>query len=103
MWPTPDGMVEGHFKVTPEVGGAIEAVIDHGTRKQFRAARKSGVHESQDRYAADAFADAIVGDPDTATRRRAAAGRRTYWSTMRRWSAATRWMVRRARSPASDR
>ncbi len=67
MWPTPDGMVEGHFTVTPEVGGAIEAVIDHGTRKQFRAARKSGVREPQDRYAADAFADAIDRRPATGT------------------------------------
>ncbi len=31
MWPTPDGMVEGHFKVTPEVGGAIKAAIDDGS------------------------------------------------------------------------
>ena len=30
MWPTADGMVEGHFKVTPEVGGAIKAVIEQG-------------------------------------------------------------------------
>jgi hypothetical protein len=31
MWPTPDGMMEGHFKVTPQVGGALQAVIDRGT------------------------------------------------------------------------
>ena len=70
MWPTPDGMVEGHFKVTPEVGGAIEAVVDQGTRKKFREARRSGVREPQDRYAADAFADAIVGDPATGETRK---------------------------------
>ncbi len=63
MWPTPDGMVEGHFKVTPEVGGAIAAVIDRGTRKRFRDARKKKVHEPQDAYAADAFADSMTGDP----------------------------------------
>jgi hypothetical protein len=63
MWPTADGMVEGHFKVTPQVGGAIKAVIDKGTGKHFRAARSSGVHEPQDAYAADAFGDAVVGDP----------------------------------------
>jgi hypothetical protein len=62
MWPTADGMVEGHFKVTPQVGGAIKAVIDKGTGKRFRDARSSGVHESQDAYAADAFADAVAGD-----------------------------------------
>ena len=63
MWSTPDGMVEGHFKVTPQVGGAIKAVVDKGTGKRFRDARSSGVRESQDAYAADAFADAVVGDP----------------------------------------
>jgi hypothetical protein len=63
MWPTADGMVEGHFKVAPQVGGAIKAVIDKGTGKHFRAARSGGVRESQDAYAADAFADAVVGDP----------------------------------------
>jgi hypothetical protein len=63
MWPTADGMVEGHFKVTPEVGGAIKSVIEDGTRRAFRKARKEKVHEGQDAYAADAFADAVLGDP----------------------------------------
>jgi hypothetical protein len=66
MWPTADGMVEGHFKVTPQVGGAIKAVIDKGTGKHSRAARSSGVRESQDAYAADGFVDAVVGDPNGA-------------------------------------
>ncbi len=39
MWPTVDGMVEGHFKVTPEVGGRIKACIEDGTRRKFREAR----------------------------------------------------------------
>jgi 5-methylcytosine-specific restriction endonuclease McrA len=63
MWPTPDGMVEGHFTVTPEVGGQIKSVIEHGTRRRFRDARSDGAHESQDAYAADAFTDAVTGDP----------------------------------------
>jgi hypothetical protein len=66
MWPTVDGMVEGHFKVTPEVGGAIKAVIEDGTRKRFREARSDGTREGQDAYAADAFADAVTGDPKAA-------------------------------------
>jgi hypothetical protein len=66
MWPTPDGMVEGHFKVTPEVGGAIKAVIDDGTRRRFRAARSDGTRENQDAYAADAFAEAMTGNPGAA-------------------------------------
>ncbi len=64
MWPTADGMVEGHFKVTPQVGGAIKAVIDKGTGRRFREARSDGARESQDAYAADAFADAVAGDPN---------------------------------------
>ncbi len=43
MWSTADGMVEGHFTVTPEVGGAIKAVIEDGTRRKFREARKAKV------------------------------------------------------------
>ena len=56
-------MVEGHFKVTPQVGGRIKACIEHGTRRHFRIARSDGTREPQDRYAADAFADAVLGDP----------------------------------------
>lgn len=69
-WTAPDGMVEGHFKVTPEVGGAIRARIDHLTRKRFRDARSTGARESQDAYAADAFAEAMTAESG----RRAKAG-----------------------------
>ena len=63
MWPTAEGMVEGNFRVTPEVGGAIKSVIEDGTRRAFRNARKTKNQESQDAYAADAFAEAMLGDP----------------------------------------
>jgi hypothetical protein len=66
-WTNVDGMVEGHFTVTPELGGAICARIDQMTRKRFRDARRSGVPESLDAYAADAFAEAVLGDPAGAT------------------------------------
>ncbi len=65
MWPTVDGMVEGRFKVTPEIGGQIKTVIEDGTRRVFRAARGDGVREGQDAYAADAFADRMIGDPSS--------------------------------------
>ena len=58
-WTNADGMCEGHFKVTPEVGGTIKALIDAGTRRRFREARRSGVPEPHDAYAADAFAEAM--------------------------------------------
>ena len=54
--------LQGH----PEVGGAIKACIDDGTRRRFRNARSDGTREPQDRYAADAFADAVAGDPAAA-------------------------------------
>ena len=63
MWTTPEGIVAGRFEVTPEVGGAIKAKIEDGTRRRFRDARSDGTKESQDAYAADAFADAMLGDP----------------------------------------
>ena len=63
MWTAGDGMVEGHFKVTPEIGGAIRARIDDATRRRFREARKDGTREHQDAYAADAFADAMLRGP----------------------------------------
>jgi hypothetical protein len=56
-------MREGHYAVEPELGAAIDAVIEEGTRRRFREARRSGVEEPQAAYAADAFVDAIVGDP----------------------------------------
>src|SRR3954471_4610735 len=66
-WTNVDGMVEGHFEVRPEVGGAIRARIDQMTRKRFRDARSTGVRESQDAYAADAFAEAMLGEPSEGT------------------------------------
>jgi hypothetical protein len=66
MWTAADGMVEGRFRVPPEAGGAIKARIDNGTRRAFRTARQAKAPESQDAYAADAFIEALTGDPATA-------------------------------------
>ncbi len=66
MWTAPDGMFEGHFNVTPEVGGKIKACIEDGTRRRFRSARSNGTREPQDRYAADAFTDAVTGSRGSA-------------------------------------
>jgi hypothetical protein len=66
MWPTSDGMVEGHFKVTPEVGGSIKAYMDDATGRKFREARSDGVRLSQDVYAAEAFGERMLGVPATA-------------------------------------
>ncbi len=64
MWNNVDGMVEGHFRLTPEVGGGLKAVIEQQARKVFRAKWRDGFRERHDAYAADALADLVMGDPD---------------------------------------
>jgi hypothetical protein len=59
-WTAADGMVEGHFKVIPEIGGQIRAVLDAGTQRIFRARRTTGPHEPLDRYAADVLAELLL-------------------------------------------
>jgi hypothetical protein len=67
MWTASDGMVEGHFRLTPEVGGAVKAKIDAETQRIFRARRTSGPHESHEAYAADAFAHLVQRDSGAKT------------------------------------
>jgi hypothetical protein len=59
MWTANDGMVEGHFRLAPEVGGGLKALIDHETQRIFRSRRRSGPHEAHEAYAADAFANLL--------------------------------------------
>jgi Domain of unknown function (DUF222) len=65
-WTNLDGMFEFHGVVTPEAGGPINAIIEDGTRRKFRDARRDGVRRSQDYYAAQAFVEAMLGEPDAA-------------------------------------
>jgi hypothetical protein len=62
MWSASDGMVEGHFRLTPEVGGHVKNLIDRRTQKIFRSRRRSGPHESHEAYAADALAEIVRAD-----------------------------------------
>ena len=64
IWTANDGMVEGHFRVTPEVGGGLKANIDAETQRIFRARRKSGPHESHEAYAADALDNLLIPQPN---------------------------------------
>ena len=99
-WTNADGMCEGHYVVTPEVGGAINAKIEAGARRRFREAPSDGVREPQDAYAADAFAEAILGDPTAAK----AGGDTVHVISITRNSfGARRFRVRSVRSPASAR
>ncbi|MCU1457454.1 MAG: protein of unknown function endonuclease, partial [Actinomycetia bacterium] len=61
MWSAADGMVEGRFRLAPEIGGGLKAAIDEQTRKVFRAKHREGVREEQDAYAADALAELVLG------------------------------------------
>jgi hypothetical protein len=69
IWTANDGMVEGHFRVTPEVGGRLKAKIDAGTQRVFRARRTTGPHEGHDAYAADVLAELVLaGSPKHASK-----------------------------------
>jgi len=59
-WTASDGMLEGHFKVTPEIGGQIKARLDAGTQRIFRARRTTGPHEPHGAYAADVLAELLL-------------------------------------------
>jgi hypothetical protein len=61
MWNNTDGMVEGHFRLTPEVGGGLKAAIEQQTQKVFRAKHREGVSEAHGAYAADALAELVLG------------------------------------------
>ncbi len=61
MWAGPEGMVEGRFSLTPEVGGKIKALIDDDVQRRFRQQRAEGDREAHEAYAADALAASILG------------------------------------------
>ena len=60
VWTAEDGMIEGDFRLEPEVGGPCKAVLDAEVQRIFRQRRKSGEHESHEAYAADALASLIL-------------------------------------------
>ena len=65
MWTDDDGMLAGEFRLTPEAGGAVKALLDGETARRFRQHRGAGTREPHDRYAADALVDLLRGDPET--------------------------------------
>ncbi len=64
MWTNVDGMLEGHFRLTPEVGGGLKSAIEEHTKKVFRRKWSEGARDRQDAYAADALAELVAGEPD---------------------------------------
>jgi hypothetical protein len=61
LWTNTDGMLEGHFRLTPEVGGRVKTAIEQHTKFVFRREWREGTRDRQDSYAADAFAELVTG------------------------------------------
>ncbi len=61
MWTAADGMVEGRFSLAPEVGGGLKALIEDETRRVLRAKSREGFRDELHAYAADAFAELLLG------------------------------------------
>ena len=68
MWTEADGMMAGRFRLTPEIGGQIKAIVDTVVQRTFRERRSAGEREAHDAYGADALAEAFLGKPDQATK-----------------------------------
>ena len=63
IWTSDDGMVEGRFRLAPEVGGPLKAVIDTETQRIFRRRRSRVRLESHEAHAADALYTLVMGAP----------------------------------------
>jgi hypothetical protein len=63
IWIATDGMVEGRFRLTPEVGGQLKSVLDAAVQRIFRSRRRSGPHETHEACAADALAQLVLAEP----------------------------------------
>ena len=74
-WTDADGGWNGHLRTTPEVGAAIEAVLQPVRERRFDEARRAGEQEPYEAYAADAVVDRLLraGDGEAAAPTRAAA------------------------------
>src|SRR5581483_10431346 len=60
-WRDGDGMIRDTGALAPEAGIAVMNRLDGETDRAWRAAQRSGRHESRERYAADAFARVVTG------------------------------------------
>jgi hypothetical protein len=60
-WTDIDGMVVGHYRLAPEIGGAFESVIRAEVQRIFRAKPAGTRHEPLHAYAADALAAFVLG------------------------------------------
>jgi hypothetical protein len=66
-WTADDGMCEGRWRLPPEIGGQLKAVLDDTTRRIFRQRCRAGAGEPLPAYAADALVELVCGpDPSAA-------------------------------------
>jgi hypothetical protein len=57
MWTNDEGMVEGRFRLTPEIGGQVKAIVELGAQRRFRRQRGN---ESIGAMAADTLVALIL-------------------------------------------
>lgn len=67
MWTDADGMLAGRFRFPPETGAALKFAIEAQVQRTFRSKKAGTEHESNDAYAADAVASAILRSSTNAT------------------------------------
>jgi hypothetical protein len=78
VWTDLDGMVAGRFRLPPEVGGEVRALLDDRARRIYRA-QPADRREPPERCAADALAELVrsgAGEPAAERARSRSAGRR---------------------------
>lgn len=71
-WTDADGGWNGHLRTTPEVGAAIEAVLQPERERRFDEARRAGEQEPYEAYAADAVVERLLRADDGAAAERTA-------------------------------
>jgi hypothetical protein len=61
-WPDDDGMACGRWQLPPELGGAVQVVLDAEADRIFRERSCAGSREPREAYMADAFVNLVLGD-----------------------------------------
>jgi hypothetical protein len=61
-WPGDDGMACGGWQLPPEIGGAVQVVLDAEADRIFRERSRDGSREPREAYMADAFVNLVLGD-----------------------------------------
>jgi hypothetical protein len=65
-WTSDDGAFEGKFRLTPDHGAVLQSALESAQSAVFARARKDGLREGADAYAADALLDLAMGGGSSA-------------------------------------